>query len=90
VWLVVGNADPETRTGLVYSLTGPGTTPIEWLNVSLDIAAPLLIREKRTNENGWLVVRIDTADGVASPRPIWFQAIQSGQVSNVIGTRIIP
>lgn len=83
------NGDPSTNTYLAYSLHGPGSTFVPFLNVTLDIAKP--------KQAGGVVVSDATGKAVwnlpipaqAVGRNVWLQAVQYGNKTNVVATSII-
>jgi len=79
---------PNAWTWLVYSLAGPGSTPIPPLGIILDLANPqLLAPAQRTDGTGfvkWEMPIPPSAQGVT----VWFQSAQFGQVTNLIMTTI--
>jgi len=82
----VSDANPHSTTWLAYSLVGEGTYDVPMLDITLCIANPIQIgSSQRTNGDGeacWIVEIPDNAHGV----DVWLQAVQYGQVSNVVAT----
>lgn len=79
----VTGADPNQTQYLVYSLQGPGSTPVPQLGVVLDLARPTLAAQKRANGNGvanWTL----PIPGNAQNRRAWFQCAQQGSTTNVV------
>ena len=87
LWALGG--DPNTDTGMYYSLTGLGSTFVSQLGVTLDIAngqeaGPI----QRSDANGDTVWQRNIPR-VPKPKVVWVQAAQaSGQLSNVVTTQI--
>jgi hypothetical protein len=82
------NGRGNTTTYLAYSLAGPGSTPVPALNVTLGLANPIPAG-----------VQVSAADGNVHRKPflfhlanpgqtIWFQAVQFGQVTDVMSTTV--
>lgn len=79
--------EPLQTAYLVYSTAGPGSTPVNVLNVVLDLASPQLIGSDVTDSAGtaeWIAF----VPGIAAGVDVWFQAAQYGQTSNVLATTI--
>lgn len=85
---VVSNAPPNMRTYLAYSLKGPGSTVVPSLGVTLDLKAPKQVSGfVITNSRGEAQWQLWIPPGAKS-RTVWFQAAQSGGVSNVIQRQV--
>jgi len=73
---------------LVYSLTGPGSTYVPPLYVSIDLADPALVLSGKTDGYGSIswspLIPINIPPGLN----IWLQAVQIGQVTNVVATTV--
>lgn len=79
---------PATRTYLIYSLRGVGSTYVGQLNVTLDLAQPQQAGTfKTTNSNGHAVWALPIPPG-GRGHNIWFQAAQYGMTTNVVATRM--
>ncbi len=79
----VAGAYPNADTWLAYSVSGPGSTPIGALGITLDLNAPAVAAgPNSTDGNGDLTwgLMIPSAAGVS----VWMQACQAGLTSNVI------
>lgn len=80
----VTGATPNAQTGLVYSTTGLGLTQLPIYNVTLNFRNPIQAgATKRADANGnvtWSLPIPPNARG----RTVYFQALQIGQVTNVI------
>lgn len=84
----IDNMTPSTRAYLVYSLRGPGSTRVNQLNVTLDLAQPAQAGSpKTTNGNGHAVWNLPIPIN-GRGRNIWFQAAQYGMKTNVVATRM--
>lgn len=79
----VSDGLPDQRTYLIYSLTGRGSTFVGQLNVTLDLAAPILARSGRTDGNGLIDWSVPIPQNAAG-RTIWTQAAQLESKSNVV------
>jgi hypothetical protein len=84
----VTNGDANTYTFLGYSLVGPGSVYVKWLNVTVGLASPKQgAGPTLTNNQGGLVWTLKVPNGAAG-RKIWLQAVQYGKASNVVATSI--
>jgi hypothetical protein len=84
---VVTNGAPNTDTYLAYSLAGPGSTYVPFLQVTLGLAAPKKgAGPTMTDGSGGLTWKLNVPN--INPRKIWLQAAQKGQVTNVVATSI--
>ncbi len=85
---VVTGATPEAQTWLVYSLRGPGSTFVPFLNVTIDLAQPRQAGQaKRTDALGEVLWSLPIP-GNARGRNVWFQAVQFENKTNVVATRV--
>jgi hypothetical protein len=84
----IKHAIPNEPAYLAYSTTGAGSTPVPYLNVTLDLAQPQQAgNSKRTDSFGaasWTLPIPPNAAGL----DIWFQGAQDGRVTNVVATTI--
>ncbi len=84
----IDNTTPSTRAYLVYSLRGPGSTRVNQLNVTLDLAQPAQAGSpKTTNGNGHAVWNLPIPIS-GRGHNIWFQAAQYGVKTNAVATRM--
>jgi len=80
---------PGTRTYLIYSLRGRGSTYVGQLHVTLDLAQPQLAGSpKTTNGNGYAAWSLPIPNN-ALGRSVWFQAAQFENKTNVLATSVI-
>lgn len=79
----IQGATPLLNQYLVYSLRGPGSTYVRQLNVTLDLARPVLFASGRADQNGAFeaTVRIPRA---ASGRRVWFQGAEMNRTTRVV------
>ncbi len=84
----VTNGTPLANTYLAYSLVGPGSTWVPALNATLGLASPLRAAGPTpTNASGTVSWTLPIpAAGVGLS--VWLQAVEYGQVTNVIATSI--
>ncbi len=84
----VTNGLPNSSTWLVYSLAGPGSTWIPFLNVYLDIASPKkAFGPTQTNGSGSVGWNATIPSGAAG-LDVWLQSVQYGQTTNVVETSV--
>lgn len=84
----VSGATPNATTYLVYSLSGPGSTYVPFLNVTIDLAHPKRAgNPKTTNGSGFVVWHLPIPQA-GSGHDVWFQAVQTENKTNVVSTRI--
>lgn len=85
----VSNGDPNTLTGVYYSLQGEGSTFIAALGLNVDIAnAKRIAAEKNTNGAGEASWNVNVPT-VPRDTIVWFQAAQSGgNKSTIILTQV--
>jgi beta-propeller repeat-containing protein len=78
----------QSDSYLVYSLIGPGQTPIFALGVISDLLAPVQIGGKKISDGlgatSWNLTVPTTAIGLQ----VWVQALQFGKASNVVITAV--
>jgi|GEM_PF-1809725 len=84
----VVNGDPMTPTYLVYSLIGLGSKYVPPLEVTIGLKNPVLIDMEMTDSTG-MADWIKHIPSYAGGYPVWFQAAQYGQVTNVVATSIL-
>ncbi len=83
------SATPSAPAWLAYSLAGLGSTPIGSLGVTLDLAAPAQAGTVLTADANGDVRWSLPIPGGTSGVSVWFQALQMGETSNVVDTRIL-
>jgi len=80
---------PNNNSNLAYSTTGPGSTFVPYLNVSLDISQPKQVGPTLLSDPGGTTVwNIPIPPGIGGIN-IWFQAVQFGLKTNVVPTVIV-
>ncbi len=79
----IEGATPLANQYLVYSLRGTGSTYIRQLNVTLDLAQPVLFASGQADASGAFetTVRIPRA---ATGRTVWFQGAEMNHTTNVL------
>jgi len=79
----IQGATPLLSQYVVYSLRGSGSTYVRQLNVTLDLAQPVLLTSGRADANGAFqaAVRIPRA---ATGRTVWFQGAEMNRTTNVV------
>lgn len=79
----IQGATPLLSQYVVYSLRGSGSTYVRQLNVTLDLAQPVLLISGRADANGAFqaAVRIPRA---ATGRTVWFQGAEMNRTTNVV------
>lgn len=82
--LDVSNANPNATTWLAYSTVGTGSFPIAQLGVTLGLSSPQQLGSAQTTNGSGDTSFLITVPSGASGIAYWMQALQSGQVSNVI------
>jgi len=81
---------PNKQTWLLYSIDGLGTTFLRQLNVIIDLSDPnIAFGPRRTDSNGNLELNLPIPDSL-HPIDVWFQVVQSENVTNFAPTQIIP
>lgn len=81
--------DPNTNTYLAYSLVGLGSTPVPFLNVVLDIAAPKQAGGTMVSDaQGTAIWNLPIPNGAAG-RMVWVQAVQDGKTTNVVAADVL-
>lgn len=82
--VTISGAAPSSRAWLAYSLTGPGSTFVPPLDVTLDLENPQQAGNAEvTDGSGDATFRL-AIPPAASGRTIWFQALQSSAKSNPV------
>ena len=84
----VVKGDPNAKTYLFYSMTGLGQTRMPQLNVTLGIRSPLQAGQPRRSDGSGNVNWTLPIPVNARGRDVWFQAAQTGKVTNVVATWI--
>ena len=82
--LDVSNANPNATTWLASSTVGTGSFPIAQLGVTLGLSSPQQLGSAQTTNGSGDTSFLITVPSGASGIAYWMQALQSGQVSNVI------
>jgi len=80
---------PSTRSYLVYSVRGLGSTFVGQLNVTLDLAQPQQAGAPKTTDASGCAVWTLPIPANAAGRNIWFQAAQFENKTNVLTTSVI-
>jgi len=84
----VTNGQPYADTFLFYSFTGPGSYWSAYLNVTIDLATPILgFGPKQADAFGRVLWSAKIPISV-SGRNVWLQGAQYGQTTNVVATTI--
>jgi hypothetical protein len=86
--VTVINATPNRGLHLTYSLLGPGSTYVPFLNVTLDLESPRRIGRPALTDTGGNVRHSLPVPSTAVGRNIWFQAAQRELKTNVVATTI--
>lgn len=84
----VSGATPNAATYLVYSLSGPGSVYVPFLNVTIDLAHPKQAGGAKTTDGSGATSWRLTIPRQGSGHNVWFQAIQSENKTNVVATSI--
>jgi len=83
----VTNGNSNVATFLAYSVTGQGSTFVPMLNVTVDLASPKKGAGRTISDPSGNVVWTRPIPNVSGV-PVWLQAVQYGQASNLIATSI--
>jgi len=86
---VATNGTPNTNTYLAYSLVGPGSTFVPFLNVTLGLASPKQAGGVMVSDPAGMATWNLFIPPAGAGKSVWFQAAQFGNVSNVVATRIL-
>jgi len=86
----ITSALPNQQSFLTYSLKGPGSTTIPFLNIALDLTQPKQAGTPKTTDATGFVEWILPIPNLQSPKNIWLQGAQQNQVSNLVTTIINP
>ena len=76
----IHGATPLLNQYLVYSLRGPGSTRVPQLNVTLDLARPVLLTSGRADANGTFETTVHVPRA-ASGRTVWFQGAEMNRTT---------
>lgn len=87
--LDISNATPNASTWLAYSVTGLGSFNIPALGVTLGLSNPAQLGSMQTTNGSGDTSYLVTPPASASGMSYWMQAIQSGQVSNIISGTVL-
>lgn len=85
--LEVSNGTPNALSGVFYSLSGLGSTPLPPANVTLGIANGTLIATRSTDASGVAQFPGTVPVGLQD-RTVWLQAAQLNKKSNVVVERV--
>jgi len=77
------NATPNRNQYIAYSLRGLGSTFIPQLNVTLDLAQPVLLTSGRADANGDFAATVHVPRA-ASGRTVWFQGAETNRTTAVV------
>jgi subtilisin-like proprotein convertase family protein len=80
----VSNANANASTWLAYSLTGLGSFNVPALGVTLGINNPQQIGSMQTTSGTGVTDFIIVAPAGSTGRAYWVQALQAGEVSNIV------
>ncbi len=80
--LTVSGVSPNARVLFLYSLLGPGKTPVPQYDVTLALRHPLIAGPATANGLGVATLSGNLAPGLAG-RTLWFQAAEIGNTSDV-------
>jgi len=80
---------PNVETYLAYSTSGPGSTNVPFLNVTLDLAKPKQAGGKIIADSSGTAVWNLTFPPNSAGADVWFQAVQYGMTSNTVNPTII-
>ncbi|MBL1218360.1 MAG: S-layer protein [Planctomycetes bacterium] len=83
----VTGATASRRQYLVYSVAGQGSTYVPQLDVTLDLANPVLAASAKADWQGTVLWILDVPS-VASGQEVWLQCAERLSVTNVVGTRV--
>jgi len=78
----VANAGPSTRVIFAWSAKGPGSTFVSKLGVSLGLKKPQLLGVRQSDAAGTASLSV-MIPAKASGRTLWFQAAETGNISDV-------
>ncbi len=81
--LSVSGGTAAALLGVLYSLTGLGSTPVPQANLTLRLDQPGLLAQATTDAAGAFDFAVSVPGGAAG-RTVWFQAAQFGKASNVV------
>jgi len=79
----IANATPNQNQYLVYSLRGLGSTFVPQLNLTLDLAQPVLFASGRASSQGAFQATVHIPRA-ASGRTVWFQGAEMNRTTPVI------
>jgi len=83
------NMTPSAQAYLVYSLAGSGSTYVRQLNVTLDLAQPVLAGSPRRTDSAGHTAWTLPIPASALGRNVWFQAAQVNIKTNVVATTVV-
>jgi len=79
----IEGATPSANQYIVYSLRGPGSTFVSQLNVTLDLAQPVLLTSGRADAQGLLNKTVHVPPA-ATGRTVWFQGAETNRTTAAI------
>lgn len=86
--LALRYATPNALSWLAYSLSGPGSTRVPQLGVTLDLANPQQLADPlRTDGTGYVKWEMPVPQR-AQGQTVWLQGLQDGQVTNLLRSTI--
>jgi hypothetical protein len=83
----VEDASPEKNVYFIYSLSGPGSTYVPQLDVTLGLDDPVLAGSARADDQGTAVFT-KMIPSVGQGREVWLQAAERGNITQVIHAQI--
>lgn len=87
--LDVTNANPSASTWLAVSTSGTGSFNIPALGVTLGLSSPSQLGSMQTTDGSGSTSFLINVPAGASGMNYWMQALQSGQISNVISGTVL-
>ena len=81
--LTASGCKPDGSVYFIYSLTGTGATHIPQLNVTCDLHRPRQLARVRSDAAGVATFTDTVAPGIG-PVPVWLQAVEERNESNVV------
>lgn len=84
--LVGSNLTPNGTAFLAASVAGLGSTPVPPFGVTLALASPVRVGSGASANGSGTASWTFIVPGLLSGRSVWFQALQNGVVTQVVGT----
>lgn len=79
---------PDKNSWMLYSLSGPGRTPVPALGITVDLVNPRrLLTPLQTDADGYTKWEFPLPPG-AQGRTVWFQGVQAGRKTNLVMAEI--